>query len=92
MIRRSTTIQRSNIDIDNTEGIEGETDDNLKLLLCSLCKNVLMRPLVCSGCQVASCTACLADWKLKDSKCPQGCQDYSYGKPSKFLMNWINKL
>ena len=41
LMKRSTTVRESNIDIEHTEGLEGESDANIKLLLCSICKQVL---------------------------------------------------
>ncbi len=83
---------RSNIDISGSDEISSETDDNLRHLLCCICKNVLMKPLVCSGCGTAGCANCLNVWKTKDANCPSGCQSFSYGKPSKFLLVWLDKL
>lgn len=90
--RRANTITRSNIDFEHTEGLDGETDQNIRLLLCCLCKNVLMRPMSCSSCGVSACTNCIADWKWRDTRCPNGCTKFSYVKPSKFLTNWLQKL
>ena len=91
-MKRSTTVRESNIDLDATEGLNGETDSNIKLLLCSLCKNVLMDPRVCSSCGTACCKECVDDWETKDCKCPGGCQDFKFNKASKFLRNWLEKL
>ena len=51
-----------------------------------------MRPRVCSSCGTAACEDCLQEWETKDNKCPRGCEHFKYGKASKFLNNWLNKI
>jgi hypothetical protein len=83
---------RSNIDLGNSENIKTESDEEIRLLLCSICYNVLMRPLVCDSCQIASCEECLTFWNKKTKKCPSGCNKYKYTKPSKFLHEHLKNL
>ena len=90
--KRANTIARSNIDFEHTDGIENETDKTIRLLLCCLCKNVLMRPMSCSACGISACANCITDWKWRDTKCPGGCTKFTYGKPSQFLVDWLSKL
>ena len=91
-LRRATTIVTSNIDLEKSDALKDESDENIRLLLCSICKNVLVRPLVCSSCQTASCEMCLTEWGLKHPRCPSGCADFKYIQPTKFLGKFLKKL
>lgn len=91
-LKRSTTIIKSNIDLDHTKHLKSETDDNIRLLLCNLCKNVLMRPLTCSGCGGTSCEACIDEWGRNHPRCPNGCKDFKYTQIAKSFNKSLKKL
>lgn len=92
LLKRATTIMKSNIDLEHTDHLKSETDENIRMLLCNLCKNVLIRPMVCSGCQGTSCETCINDWGINHPRCPNGCKDFKYTKTSKIVNSNLNKL
>jgi hypothetical protein len=91
-LKRSTTIMKSNIDLENSSSIKGDSDDTIRLMLCNLCKNVLVRPKVCSSCHIASCEMCLEDWGREHPRCPSGCDTFEYTQPSQFLESHLRSL
>lgn len=51
-----------------------------------------MRPVACTSCGATGCSNCIADWKWKDTRCPNGCEKFAYVKGSQFLMNALTQL
>jgi hypothetical protein len=91
-LKRATTIVTSNIDLEHSHALSYETDDKIRQLLCNICKNVLFKPKVCSSCQVASCKICLEDWGKHHPRCPTGCVEFHYKKPTKSLKKILKRL
>ena len=50
----------------------------LPSVICSLCKNILIKPVMCMKCQNAYCKKCIDKWKEKNEKCPNGCDSADY--------------
>ena len=47
-------------------------------LLCPLCKNILINPMMCMKCQNVYCKKCSDDWSKKNDKCPNRCDNPNY--------------
>ena len=49
-------------------------------IICPLCLDVLIEPVMCMRCQNVYCKNCTNDWLKKDNKCPNRCNDPNYKK------------
>ena len=47
-------------------------------VLCFICKNILIKPLMCMKCQSSFCKKCIDKWNEKNDKCPNGCDSPNY--------------
>ena len=54
------------------------TDLFLSSSICTLCKNILIKPVMCMKCQKVYCKNCIDKWKEKNEKCPDGCDSPDY--------------
>ena len=50
------------------------------LVICPLCKNILIEPMMCMKCQQVYCKKCIDNYSQKDEKCPNGCDTPNYQK------------
>ena len=50
------------------------------LAICPLCSNILIEPYMCMKCQKVYCKKCIDEWKNKDDKCPNKCENPNYQK------------
>ena len=50
------------------------------LAICPLCSNILIEPYMCMKCQKVYCKKCIDEWKNKDDKCPNKCENPNYEK------------
>lgn len=49
-------------------------------LICPICSNILINPLMCMNCQNVYCQKCVDEWSKKDNKCPNRCENPNYKK------------
>ena len=42
-------------------------------IICTLCNNILIDPVMCMKCQKVYCKKCIDKWSEKNEKCPEGC-------------------
>jgi hypothetical protein len=49
-----------------------------ELILCPLCHNILIEPVICLKCQKSFCKKCIN--KLTDIKCPNNCETVEFPK------------
>ena len=71
------------------------------LLICPLCQNIYINPIICMKCQIAYCKICVDKWKKKNNKkCPNNCEAPEYNncfskyeilKKLKFICSGCNK-
>ena len=60
-------------------------------VICPLCSNILINPVMCMNCQSAYCKKCIDEWSEKDKKCPNKCENPNY-KKSIEKINILSKL
>lgn len=60
-------------------------------IICPICKNILINPVICMQCQNVYCKKCTEDWAKKDNKCPNRCVNPKY-QPSLGKNDILNKL
>lgn len=59
--------------------IEDEFYQKFKeLIICPLCLNIFIKPVMCLKCQNVYCQKCVDDWSKKDEKCPNRCIEPNY--------------
>ena len=93
IMRRATTIMRSNLALDQSKELQTQSDEIVRKLLCTLCKNVLMDPQECTGCEANCCANCFDDWSSKTPhRCPNGCISFEYKDANSFLKMWLKQL
>ena len=49
-------------------------------IVCSLCSNILINPVMCLHCQNAFCKKCIDNWSKNSQKCPKRCDNPNYQK------------
>ena len=47
-------------------------------IICSICNNIFINPVMCMNCQNAYCKKCTQNWSLKNKNCPNGCNSPNY--------------
>ena len=50
----------------------------LDSVICSLCKSILIKPVMCMKCQKNYCKKCIDNWNENNEKCPNGCDSPNY--------------
>ena len=49
-------------------------------VICTICSNILINPVMCMNCQNVYCQKCIDGWSKKDNKCPNRCENPNYKK------------
>lgn len=44
-------------------------------IICPICENLMIQPVMCSNCQNTFCKKCINDWKERGGNCPNKCQN-----------------
>ena len=61
--------------INNDTLIENEIVNLFKSsIICPLCKNIFIKPVMCINCQRVYCKKCIDNWSKNNEKCPNNCQ------------------
>lgn len=47
-------------------------------VLCSICKSILINPMMCIKCQNSYCKKCIDKWNEENKKCPNDCKEAEY--------------
>ena len=47
-------------------------------VICSLCKNIYIKPVMCIKCQNVYCQRCIDNWNKNEKKCPNNCEVPEY--------------
>ena len=47
-------------------------------VICPICTNILIEPVMCMKCQNSYCKRCSEDWSKKNDKCPNRCENPNY--------------
>ena len=48
------------------------------LVICPLCKNIYIKPIMCNKCQQVYCQKCIDKWSDENRECPNNCEDPTY--------------
>ena len=60
-------------------------------VICPICSNLIINPMMCMRCQNVYCKKCIEAWNKKDNKCPNRCENPDYHK-SLEKSNTLSKL
>jgi len=61
-------------------------------LICFICSNFLIDPILCDECQIIFCSSCILKWTQDSSGiCPKGCK-FKQRSISKVIRNLLNKI
>ena len=67
--------------INNDTLVENEITQLLKSsIICPLCNNILINPLMCMSCQKTYCKKCIDNSSDNNIKCPNNCENPNYQK------------
>ena len=84
------TIQQKSLSSDR---VQGPPSTNVELLECSICHDLLWKPVACQTCETPFCSACINRWLANNpNKCPNGCETYIERKCPPFITKLLSKL
>jgi len=49
---------------------------NIERVTCSICHNILWKPICCSECEYSFCKYCISKWSLQSKGCPNRCRHF----------------
>ena len=59
--------------------IKNDTFKSCKeLIICRICKCIMLEPVICVNCQNQDCKKCIEDWKKRSELCPNRCEKPIY--------------
>jgi hypothetical protein len=66
---------------------------NVDRLECSICHDVLWKPVACQSCETPFCSACINRWLSNNpNKCPNRCESYNERKCPPFIAKLLAEL
>ena len=57
---------------------------------CSICKNIIINPVMCMNCQNSYCRKCIEKLPKNEYKCPYGCVNPNYQKSKEKIIFYQN--
>jgi hypothetical protein len=85
-----TSIQQNGL---SSTRIKGPPSVNVDLLECSICHDVLRKPVACQSCETPFCSACINQWLVNNpNKCPNRCETYTERKTPPFIAKLLAQL
>lgn len=55
-------------------------------IICLICQNIIINPLMCMICKNTFCKKCINQWTKRDPKCPIKCKNPNYQENSKLAL------
>ncbi len=85
-----TSMQQSGLSSNRISDVFGI---KVNYLECSICHDVLWKPIACQSCETPFCSACMHRW-LSDNpnKCPNRCKSYKERKCPPFIAKLLAEL
>lgn len=80
----------SKLSLDRIHALVGVDVDDIT---CTICRNILWKPIACQLCETPFCTICITKW-LNQSQhvCPMRCSKFIQRSCPKFVLNKLSKL
>lgn len=60
-------------------------------IICPICKDLLIIPMMCMNCQNSFCKKCLENWSVINKNCPNRCRNPGYRK-SLLISQLLSKI
>ncbi len=77
----------------SSDRVQGPTGIDLDNIICSICHEILWKPVFCQSCENHFCSACITKWlKEKPGKCPMRCDTYIEKACARFVSKHLAKL
>jgi len=70
----------------------GPPGTNITDLECSICHDLLWKPVACQTCETPFCLACIHQWHNGNLNCPNGCKIYIERKCPPFVARLLAQL
>jgi len=68
-------------------------DPMAKELICSICKGLLIDPVLCTECEHPFCSSCIGEWTKKNNQCIMKCKGTFKSKPiPRMIRNIMEKV
>jgi len=68
-------------------------DPMAKELICSICKGLLIDPVLCTECEHPFCSSCIGEWTKKNNQCIMKCKGTFKSKPiPRMIKNIMEKV
>ena len=97
--RRHGSLEALEVDTDpRMRELEYVADDVDEELMCSICVDPFLDPVVLSGCEHSFCAPCLKDWLFQNQSCPSCRAEIAVHDPSsvapaaRLVRNLVDKL
>jgi hypothetical protein len=69
-----TSIQQKGL---SSNRVRGSSAGYIDFLECSICHDLLWKPVACQACETTFCSACINRWlTINPKKCPNQCETY----------------
>ena len=76
-----------------SERVRGSPPVNVDYLDCSICRDLLWKPIACQWCETPFCSSCINRWFVNNpKKCPIGCEAYTERKCPPFIVKLLAQL
>jgi len=76
-----------------SERVRAPPSVNIDYLDCSICRDLLWKPIACQACETPFCSTCIYQWLNKNpSKCPNRCETYTERKCPPFVAKLLAEL
>jgi len=76
-----------------SERIRNSSEIDFDDIQCSICSNILWKPVACQSCETPFCSICIAKWITKNpGKCPIKCNEYIERSCPRFVLRQLSKL
>jgi hypothetical protein len=72
--------------------VSGPSGANIVELGCSICHDLLWKPIACQTCETPFCSVCIAQWLANKTNCPNGCKVYIERKCPPFVARLLAQL
>jgi len=77
----------------STSRVRGPPSANVDLLECSICHDLLWKPVACQSCETPFCSICINQWLTNNpNKCPNQCEAYTERKCPPFIVKLLSQL
>jgi hypothetical protein len=85
-----TSTQQSGV---SSNRVKDVSKININHLECSICHEVLWKPVACQSCETPFCSACINRWLSNNpNQCPNRCKSYKERKCPPFIAKLLAEL